>query len=66
MPIETFNYSFESTQNMQYFDTKINCIKEREKVKAIIKLLHLRGFESVNNHTITISASRHTRILIYS
>ena len=35
MPIETFNISFESTQNKQHCDTKITCIWGKKKVMMI-------------------------------
>ena len=32
VPIETFNISFESTQNMQQYGTKIACTEVRKKL----------------------------------
>ena len=40
VPIETFNISFESTQNKQQYGTKITYLWEREeKIMAITNLL---------------------------
>ena len=36
MCLETFNKSFEGTENKQHFDTKTTSIEEREKVMAIV------------------------------
>ena len=33
--IETFNTSFESTQNKQQYDTEITCMEARKKVMMI-------------------------------
>ena len=33
VPIETFNISFESTQNKQHYGTKITCTEVRKKLR---------------------------------
>ena len=38
VPIETFNISFESTQNMQPYGTKITCTEVKKKVMAITNI----------------------------
>ena len=35
VPIETFNISFESTQNKQQYGTKITCTEARTKVMVV-------------------------------
>ena len=39
MPIETFNISFESTQNKQQYGTKITCTEVRGKVMTSRNLI---------------------------
>ena len=39
MPIETFNISFESTENKQQYDTNITFTEERGKVVVISNVL---------------------------
>ena len=44
VPIETFNISFESTQNKQQYDTKITCTEVRW-VLVTLMLVHVSSMK---------------------